>query len=72
MISTPEQYEATKEWIATFEKKLARLAAKDDEEDPRVRKLEMDGYASFVESLRLELTEYKAQNHLNLNGSTQK
>jgi len=72
MISTPEQYEATKEWIATFEKKLERLAAKDDGEDPRVRKLEMDGYASFIESLRLELTENEAQNHLNLNGSNQR
>jgi hypothetical protein len=32
MISTPEQYEATKEWIVKFEKKLAYLASKDGKE----------------------------------------
>jgi len=48
VISTPEQYAATREWVATFEANLKRLAAKGDGEDPRVRKLEMDGYASLT------------------------
>ncbi|PZR98658.1 MAG: hypothetical protein DLM69_08405 [Candidatus Chloroheliales bacterium] len=69
MISTPEQYQATQEWVAKFESNLKRLSAKDAGEDPRVRKLEMDGYASFIESLREELTEYEAVHHLNLVGA---
>jgi hypothetical protein len=72
MISTLEQYEATQEWVATFERKLERLASRDDGEDPRVRKLEMDAYASMIESLRLELTEYEAQHHPSLVGADQK
>jgi len=68
MISTSEQYEATQEWVAIFEKKLRRLAAKDDEVDPRVQKLEMDSYASMIESLRRELAEYEAQCQPNLVG----
>ncbi len=60
MISTPEQYAATQEWVTAFEANIKRIAAKDDGEDPRVRKLEMDGYASFVETMRGELAEYEA------------
>jgi hypothetical protein len=62
MISTPEQYKATQEWVAAFEGNLQRLAAKDDGgEDPRVRKIQMDAYASFIGTLRDELTEYEAR-----------
>lgn len=72
MISTPEQYEATQEWVATFEENIKRLSAKDDGEDPRVRKLQMDAYASMIESLREELTEYEAAQHLDRVGTGQK
>jgi hypothetical protein len=66
MISTPEQYKATQEWVAIFEGNLQRLSAKADAEDPRVLKMEMDACASMIESLREELTEYEAEHHLDL------
>ncbi len=72
MISTPEQYEATQELVADFEANLKRLTAKDDGEDPRVRKLEMDACALMIESLRRELTEYEAEHHLDIALAAQK
>ncbi len=72
MISTTEQYQITQEWVAKFESNLRRLSAKDDGEDPRVRKLEMDACALMIESLREELTEYETEHHLDLAGAEQK
>lgn len=69
MISTPEQYDHTKELITAFEEKLDWLDKNHLDEDPRVRKLEMDAYASFLESLRREITEYETTYHPDLVGS---
>lgn len=72
MISTPEQYNHTKELIAAFEEKINWLATNRQGEDPLVRKIEMDGYASFTESLRREATEYETKHHLDLVGVEQR
>ncbi len=72
MISTPEEYEATQEWIATFERDLKRLSEKNDDEDPRVHKIRIDACASFLESLRREAAEYEAANQPELAGAGQR
>ncbi len=72
MISTPDQYDYTRELITAFEEKLDWLDKNHLDEDPRVRKLERDGYASFVESLRLELAEYEAAHQPELAGAEQR
>jgi hypothetical protein len=46
VISTPEQYDYTKELIAAFEEKINWLATNRQGEDPLVRKIEMDAYAA--------------------------
>ncbi len=72
MISTPEQYEATKEWIAKFEKKLAYLATKEGKEDPLALKIEMDSYVAFIGDLKCEVTEYEAAHQPELAGAEQR
>ncbi len=72
MISTTEQYQITQEWVTKFENNLRRLSEKEEGEDPRVRKLEIDACASMIESLREELTEYEAEHHLDFALAEQK
>lgn len=72
MISTPEQYDYTKELIAAFEEKINWLATNRQGEDPLVRKIEIDAYAAFIERLRCEVTEYEAAHQPDLAGAEQR
>ena len=63
MITNQRQYDITTEWIARFQQSVAALTAQEDEGEQntrQLRRIEVAGMLSEIETLRDQLAEYDA------------